>query len=90
MSVLFLHKNQYFFTLSMHLTEEPKIKASINDLLADLLPKLLKDINMKRKRLLPSMDVILNSEELAHLPEECLHTLHLHVTPNNIKLYTEE
>lgn len=24
MPVLFLHKNQYFFTLSMHLTEEPK------------------------------------------------------------------
>lgn len=62
----------------------------INDLLADILPKLLMDINMKRKRLLPSMDVILNSEELAHLPEECIHTLHLHVTPNNIKLYTEE
>ena len=69
---------------------QEKIKASINDLLADLLPKLLKDINMKRKRLLPSMDVILNSEELAHLPEECLHTLHLHVSPNGIKLYTEE
>ena len=69
---------------------QDKTRVSIDNLLNELLPKLLKDINMKRKRLLPSMDVILNSEELAHLPEECLHTLHLHVTPSNIKLYTEE
>ena len=56
----------------------------------NMMPSLLKDINLKRKRIIPSVDVTLNSEELANLPEECIHTLHFHVSPNNIKLYSEE
>lgn len=58
--------------------------------LKNMMPSLLKDINLKRKRIIPSVDVTLNSEELANLPEECIHTLHFHVSPNNIKLYSEE
>jgi hypothetical protein len=38
----------------------------------------------------PLIEDTFNSEELANLPEECIHTLHFHVSPNNIKLYSEE
>lgn len=67
-----------------------QVRTSIQETLTDLMPKVLKNVNLKRKRIMPSMDVILNSDELANLPEECLHTLHFHVSPNNIKLYSEE
>lgn len=67
-----------------------EIRKNLETFLKDLMPKILKDINLKRKRIIPSVDVTLNSEELANLPEECIHTLHFHVSPNNIKLYSEE
>lgn len=66
------------------------IRKNLETFLKDMMPKILKDINLKRKRIIPSVDVTLNSEELANLPEECIHTLHFHVSPNNIKLYSEE
>lgn len=65
-------------------------RKNLETFLKDMMPKILKDINLKRKRIIPSVDVTLNSEELANLPEECIHTLHFHVSPNNIKLYSEE
>jgi len=67
-----------------------KTREEIKTFLKNMMPSLLKDINLKRKRIIPSVDVTLNSEELANLPEECIHTLHFHVSPNNIKLYSEE
>lgn len=67
-----------------------EIRKNLETFLKDMMPKILKDINLKRKRIIPSVDVTLNSEKLANLPEECIHTLHFHVSPNNIKLYSEE
>lgn len=67
-----------------------KVKATIQEVVDELIPKILANVNLKRKRILPSMDVTLNSDELANLPEESIHTLHFHVSPNNIKLYSEE
>ena len=67
-----------------------KVRAAIQELLEAMLPGILKDINMKRKRLLPSVDVTLNSEELAKLPEISVHSLRIHVSPDNIKLYSED
>lgn len=67
-----------------------KAHKEIKTFLENMMPSILKDINLKRKRIIPSVDVTLNSEELANLPEECIHTLHFHVSPNNIKLYSEE
>ncbi|WP_373174291.1 hypothetical protein [Prevotella merdae] len=55
-----------------------------------VLPQLLQDVNIKRKRLLPSVDVTVKAEELSHLPEECIHTLHFKVSPNSIKFYTDQ
>ena len=67
-----------------------EIRKNLETFLKDMMQKILKDINLKRKRIIPSVDVTLNSEELANLPEECIHTLHFNVSPNNIKLYSEE
>lgn len=67
-----------------------KAHKEIKTFLENMMPSILKDINLKRKRIIPSVDVTLNSEELANLPEECIHTLHFNVSPNNIKLYSEE
>ena len=67
-----------------------KTREEIKTFLKNMMPTILKDINLKRKRIIPSVDVTLNSEELANLPEECIHTLHFNVSPNNIKLYSEE
>ena len=66
------------------------IRDNLENFLKNMMPSILKDINLKRKRIIPSVDVTLNSDELANLPEECIHTLHFHVSPNNIKLYSEE
>lgn len=67
-----------------------KTREEIKTFLKNMMPTILKDINLKRKRIIPSVDVTLNSEELANLPEESIHTLHFNVSPNNIKLYSEE
>mgnify|MGYP006932597165 FL=1 len=66
------------------------IRENLKNFLKNTMPTIIKDINLKRKRIIPYVDVTLNSEELANLPEECIHTLHFHVSPNNIKLYSEE
>lgn len=55
----------------------------------DMLPKLLKDVNLKRKRVMPSVEVTVNSEELSRLPDECIHTLHFRVSPRDIRLYAD-
>lgn len=56
----------------------------------EIIPKILKDMNFMRKRLLPSVDVVIDSNELAKLPEECVHTLHLKVSPKNINFYSDD
>ena len=66
------------------------IRENLKNFLKNTMPTIIKDVNLKRKRIIPYVDVTLNSEELANLPEECIHTLHFHVSPNNIKLYSEE
>ncbi len=67
-----------------------KVRDNLETFLTNTMPTILKDVNLKSKRIIPSMDVTLNSDELAILPQECIHTLHFHVSPNNIKLYSEE
>lgn len=67
-----------------------RAKEAMQSAIEDLLPKLLKDVNLKRKRIMPSVDVTVNSEELSRLPDECIHTLRFHVSPRNIRLYLDE
>lgn len=56
----------------------------------DIIPKILKDVNIMRKRLLPSLDIVVDSNELAKLPEECVHSLNFKISPKNINFYSDE
>lgn len=67
-----------------------RAKESIQSALADLLPKLLKDVNLKHRRIIPSVDVTVNSEELSKLPDECIHTLHFRVSPRDIRMFADD
>ena len=69
---------------------DEKIKSAMKTAVEKGLPALIQDINVKRKRLIPSIDVCVSSEELASLPEDAIHTLHFKVSPNNINLYLKE
>lgn len=67
-----------------------KAKEDIQTDLANLLPKLLKDINLNRKRLIPSMEVTVDSEMLSKLPEESIQALRFKVSPKSIRLYAND
>jgi len=67
-----------------------RAKETMQSALTDLLPKLLKDVNLKRRRLIPSVDVTVKSDELSRLPDECIHTLHFRVSPRNIRMYADD
>ena len=54
------------------------------------MPKIVKDVNIKRKRLMPSVDVIVNSQELSGLPDECVHSIKFRISPDNIRLFTDD
>lgn len=58
--------------------------------LKEMIPEMLKDVNVKRKRLVPSVDVIISSQELASLPDDCVHTIKFNLSTENIRLFTEE
>ena len=69
---------------------DEKVKAAMKIAVEQGLPALLQDVNVKRKRLMPSVDVCVTSEELAKLPEDAIHTLHFKVSPNNINIYLKD
>ncbi len=66
------------------------IVESISSAVKMALPQLLQDVNIRRKRVVPSVDVTVNSDELSRMPEESIHTLHFKVSPSSIKFYTDE
>lgn len=53
-------------------------------------PAIVAGMNNKRKRIMPSIDVAVGTDELNKLPEEAIHTLHLKVSPQIINLYAKE
>lgn len=65
-------------------------KGEMEKALTEAMPKIVKDVNLKRKRILPSMEVTVNSEELAKMPDTCIHTLKFHVSPNDIRFLPNE
>lgn len=67
-----------------------RVREAMRTAVEEAMPKLLKDVNLMRKRLLPSVDVTVSSEELAKLPDECIHTLRFHVSPNGIRYMEDE
>lgn len=52
----------------------------------DIVPQLIKDVNFKRKRIFPSVDVTVAADELAKLPEECIQSFRFKVTPRSFPL----
>ena len=51
-----------------------------SDLAANI-PSILENVNLIRKRNMPSVDVVVGSKELAELPEDCLNTIKLKILP---------
>ena len=67
-----------------------KVRQDIRQSVKTVLDESLKDLDLKRKKFVPSLDVTVNSEEIAKLPDECVHTLHLKLDPRDIRLYQDE
>lgn len=84
----FLHHPELtsLFSTETGKTVRSRAKEEMCNALEMIMPKLLKDINLKRKRLMPSMEVIVGSEELAKLPDECIHFFRFKVSPNSLNL----
>ncbi len=55
-----------------------------------IIPKITKDINCKRVRSKSSMDILINSDELAKLPEECLHSFRFKIKPTSMNMLIAE
>ena len=67
-----------------------KAQTELESSVRDMMPKILKDVNIKRKRLMPSVDVTVNSQELSALPDECVHSIKFRISPDNIRLFTDD
>ena len=67
-----------------------KAAAEMEAAVRDMMPKIVKDVNIKRKRLMPSVAVTVNSQELSGLPDECIHSIKFRISPDNIRLFTDD
>lgn len=67
-------------------TVHKKAHADMEKAVGDIIPQLVKDINFKRKRIFPSVDVTVAADELAKLPEECIQSFRFKVTPRSLSL----
>ncbi len=67
-----------------------KALETVHTSVGELIPKIVKDVNFMRKRLMPSLDIVVDSEELAKLPEECVHSIHFKLSPKSISFYSDE
>lgn len=54
-----------------------------------MLPRLLKDVQIGRPSKYTSMDVTVSSEELSKLPDECIHTLRMKISPRDLPAETD-
>ena len=68
---------------------ETKLKQSITAAVENSIEAILADMNVMRKRLIPSAEVIVGSEELSKLPSDSIQRLRLKLTPREIQLYDE-
>ena len=67
-------------------TARKKAYTDMEKAMGDIIPQLTKDINFKRKRIFPSVDVTVTADELAKLPEECIHSFRFKVNPRSLSL----
>lgn len=66
------------------------VLSAVEPLVVQALPAIVKDANLMRKRLMPSVDVIVNTADLSQLPEEAIHTLTFKISPQSLKLYSAD
>lgn len=66
------------------------VLTAISPVIDQALPAMIKDANLMRKRLMPSVDVIVNTAELSKLPVEAIHTLTFKISPQNLKIYSTD
>ncbi len=69
---------------------DDRVRNFMRDAVSHGLPALLQGVNVKRKRMVPSVDVCVSSEELSKLPEDSIHALHFKVTPDKINMYLKD
>lgn len=67
-----------------------KVRENLTAAVEEGLPAIITDVNLKRKRIVPSVDVVVESEELAKLPEDAVHSLRFRISPHNIRLYMKD
>lgn len=54
-----------------------------------MLPRILKDVQIGRPGKYTSLDVTVSSEELSKLPDECIHTLRMKISPRDLPAESE-
>ncbi len=66
-----------------------KVKKNLQTSINLLLPRLLEDIHISRPNRYSSMDVIISSDALSKLPDECIQTLRLKISPRDLPFETD-
>lgn len=87
-----LHHEDFEEIISNYLDEKifNRVVNAVKTAAEQEVPAILADMNIKHKRIIPSVDVVVGTEELSKLPEEAIHTLHFKVSPQSINLYTKD
>ncbi|MEG2665936.1 MAG: hypothetical protein RSA02_02845, partial [Bacteroidales bacterium] len=66
-----------------------KIKVNLRASIHLILPRLLAEVSIRRSKQYSSMDVIVSSEELSKMPEECVQTFQLKISPRDLPSQNE-
>jgi len=66
-----------------------KVRKNLQSNIGIMLPRILKDMQFGRQSKYPSMDVTVSGEELSKLPDECIQTLRLKISPHDLPLETD-
>lgn len=67
-----------------------QILSTIRERLEAILPRTTKDVSCKRLRRVPSMSVVINSEELSKMPEESIHSFRIKIKPQSVNMQIAE
>ncbi len=81
---------KYFNMSTEGIEQRDEILVEIKRKLNAILPKITQDIKLKRKRNTPSIDVVINSEELSKLPEDALHSFKIRIQPQGVNMQIVE
>lgn len=66
-----------------------KIRENLKSNIGIMLPRIFKDVQFGRRCKYSSMDVTVSTEELSKLPDECIQTLRLKISPRDLPVETD-